>query len=697
VSLLGRLEDLSLPDIVQIVYLSRRTGMLELIEGESRWGIFFLNGLIANAFSPASESLVDYLAHEGLVSDVDAIRLSEAEGRGEVAGDLILAFGVFSPKELAEVIRRRIVGIVRPLLSRRTGEFNFILSESIGPVEIGYDVDKLFRQGGVLPNEILGEDGDRARPLQNLEESLRAGKALLKGEQGEGAPSSSFGFGEEIEQMTATPQDTLSFEEIDVLDGPASAPDGSPPDEDAAFGGVVFDELSSEGEPGEETPLGGIEEGPFGLDEARGLESLLDGGGRADLSPSPEERKVPASRPVESKPDLAPAGEPPVAGPVGGGGLSRGADRVGSQSAPPQARSQVKFTVEGEHWTGSEDRNVVVFEKNPMLRVAAKRAFAQERFNTWQFGNLGEAQKAVRNLLDANRFFVSFLEIPAGDEERVVQLLRQIKRQNRHLPVVLVDAEASFERRHDLLKEGADLYLTKPSPSHLQPAIADQSLRMFADELVQFADHAAQNWQRLAETYGESEQSVGHKLYEIAEKERLNRTRTLMRSLISELTDPDDIMQVSLTVLRLAEEYLDRAALFAASPTRFIGLGGFGSTGTGEEMNDRVRRIRIARDDDSVLREVTRGGWVHRGKLRRTDPNVKLLEGLGSEQPTEVIVIPIVNDRTPVGVLYGDNAGQKAPIGKTTGLEIFLEQAGLALHNAVVTNAERKGLDWNTR
>jgi hypothetical protein len=170
-----------------------------------------------------------------------------------------------------------------------------------------------------------------------------------------------------------------------------------------------------------------------------------------------------------------------------------------------------------------------------------------------------------------------------------------------------------------------------------------------------------------------------------------------MRSLISELTDPDDITQVSQTVLRLAEEYLDRAALFAASPTRFIGLGGFGPTGTGGEMNDRVRRIRIARDDDSVLRDVTRGGSVHRGKLRRTDPNVKLLEGLGSEQPTEVIVIPIVNDRTPVGVLYGDNAGQRAPIGKTSGLEIFLEQAGLALHNAVVTNAERKGLDWNTR
>ena len=35
-SLLGRLEDLSLTDIVQIVYLSRRTGVLEIINSEGR-------------------------------------------------------------------------------------------------------------------------------------------------------------------------------------------------------------------------------------------------------------------------------------------------------------------------------------------------------------------------------------------------------------------------------------------------------------------------------------------------------------------------------------------------------------------------------------------------------------------------------------------------------------------------------------
>ena len=48
-SLLGRLEDLSLTDIVQIVYLSRRTGVLEIINDAGRHTVMFRQGLVVNA------------------------------------------------------------------------------------------------------------------------------------------------------------------------------------------------------------------------------------------------------------------------------------------------------------------------------------------------------------------------------------------------------------------------------------------------------------------------------------------------------------------------------------------------------------------------------------------------------------------------------------------------------------------------
>ena len=64
-SLLGRLEDLSLTDIVQIVYLSRRTGVLEIINETGRHTVMFRQGLVVNAGSPEQPDLVSFLLRHG--------------------------------------------------------------------------------------------------------------------------------------------------------------------------------------------------------------------------------------------------------------------------------------------------------------------------------------------------------------------------------------------------------------------------------------------------------------------------------------------------------------------------------------------------------------------------------------------------------------------------------------------------------
>lgn len=707
-SLLGRLEDLSLPDIIQIVYLSRRTGVLEIVDDGDRWGIMFLNGLIAGGFAPGDQTILDYLRASGVISEENAANVEQDIDAGSVAGDAILQRDLVHPNDLADLIKARVTAIVRPLLSRRTGEFNFILSDSISSTSLGYDVEALFRQGGILPTEIL-EEGEKAKPLQNLEESMRAGKALLRGDKG----GEAFGFGEEIEQMSTRSRAAIDPGHASPADeedgeGFAELPDSEDPFTDGDE--TVFSELDLQpdedhdplelgDDPGSEEDLFGAPDPDGGSEDLADLLSSEPGVGFDEIPSStgptaagvtrgadaPIENAEPSPNAREGAASRVPASPAAADGPVG------------SLKAPPQTRPSSRFRIEGDRELQIEDRNVVLFERNPMLRVAAKRAFGQNDFQIFQFGHIDEVREVIHEMLEKNRFFVSFLDLTQGEEEETKALLHLIKRRNRHLPVVVIDVVSSLERRHELVKLGADMYLTKPDPSRLQPAIADQSLRLFADELVQFSDHAIRNWERLTETFSEAEGSVGATLYEIAEKERMNRTRTLMRSLINELADPDDITQVSQTILRLADEYLDRAALFAASPTRFLGLGGFGPTGGAGDMTQNVRRIRIARDADSVLRDVTVSGVPHRGKMRRTAANVKLLTGLGSVQPTEIIAIPIVNDGAPVGVLYGDNGGQRTRIGKTSGLEIFLEQAGLALHNAVITNARRKGLDWESR
>jgi hypothetical protein len=176
----------------------------------------------------------------------------------------------------------------------------------------------------------------------------------------------------------------------------------------------------------------------------------------------------------------------------------------------------------------------------------------------------------------------------------------------------------------------------------------------------------------------------------MASKEHVDRSFNLLRQLINELSNPNDISQVSATILRLSAEYLERGVLFMVNNEEFIGLGGFGVTGSGADMDSRVRSLRIRKGEPSMLSDVAGSRETHRGKMRKTAANVELIEKLGGLLPTEVVALPILHGDRTIGILYGDNAEHRTPIDSTTGLEIFLSQAGYAFGNAVFAS-ERAG------
>ena len=103
-----------------------------------------------------------------------------------------------------------------------------------------------------------------------------------------------------------------------------------------------------------------------------------------------------------------------------------------------------------------------------------------------------------------------------------------------------------------------------------------------------------------------------------------------------------------------------------------------------------MKSLRIARGTPSLLADVAASGEAHRGKMRRTAANVEMIDRLGGMLPTEVVALPIMHGNRAIGILYGDNAENRAAIDSMTGLEIFLSQAGYAFGNAVFA-AERAG------
>ena len=617
-SLLGRLEDLSLTDIVQIVYLSRRTGVLEIINSAGRHTVLFRGGLVVNAATPEHPDLVSFLEASELLPADKALMVRQMEERGIPVGLTILDLNLLSKDDLANAVRQRILSVVTPLLSSKEGEFNFILSESMSALDVEYDPDQLFKEGGFAPNKLLGGgDAEKIKPLKGLEESLKVGKALLRGSApAEATPASlNLGLGQPISPA------------------PAEAPPRLPGTAAEPAGNVL----------------------PFPTppprEEFTPIEELPELGDQQATAPFPE-----ADEPGESVPQMPTrSGQFKVAG-----GL---------------------FEVESPD---AAYRNVVLFERNPLVRVAAKRAFSKVGVKISQYGSLEDVRAAITELFRSNSFFVTFLELT--DDDASSKLMTQLKRKNPRLPVVMIDGGADLRRRHDLLRAGADLYVTKPSPARMQPGLVEEELALFADELVLFAERSFEQWQQM--TGGGID--AGKKFYEQATKETIDRSFGLLRQLINELSNPNDIGQVSATILRLSAEYLDRGALFVISDEAFTGLGGFGAAGGGEEMDARVRRLSIPRSEPSLLADVAGSGEAHHGKMRRTPANVQLIEALGGLLPTEVVALPIMHASRAIGILYGDNAEHRGPIDSMTGLVIFLSQAGYAFGNAVFAS-ERAG------
>lgn len=160
-----------------------------------------------------------------------------------------------------------------------------------------------------------------------------------------------------------------------------------------------------------------------------------------------------------------------------------------------------------------------------------------------------------------------------------------------------------------------------------------------------------------------------------------------LRSMLAELIDPANRETVTLLVLRYASHIMERSALFLATRRAYVGLGGFSHDEDSERFVGRVRRIQIPVELKSIFARVSHYRAMIREPLERADGNQSLIDGIGGGWPSKVVVAaPLISGSRVAAILYGDNPSGVA-LGATDSLEIFLQQAGLAMDRALL---ERK-------
>jgi len=189
-SLVGKLEDLGLGEILQIVALSGKSGILH-VKSRGRIGkIFFHKGKVVNAFSDAYRvSLGEYLVRKGYVKqDIinKALELQKQNAFKEKLGTILINNFQIPRDKIEECVVDLIEKSVFSLFYWTEGEFQFELTDVIKREDISVDFMQydLSQHSGLNP-QFLAMEGTRI-----LDEAKKEGaqESLQQFSEQEGVP-----------------------------------------------------------------------------------------------------------------------------------------------------------------------------------------------------------------------------------------------------------------------------------------------------------------------------------------------------------------------------------------------------------------------------------------------------------------------------------------------------------------------------
>jgi hypothetical protein len=133
--------------------------------------------------------------------------------------------------------------------------------------------------------------------------------------------------------------------------------------------------------------------------------------------------------------------------------------------------------------------------------------------------------------------------------------------------------------------------------------------------------------------------------------------------------------------MKVAREFFERSILFVVKNDEARGLGGFGLAPREETLNLLARQVTIPLADPSVFRDVAQGKRPFLGDAPADRWTGHLMGRIGRFQSRGIALLPLVAHRETIALVFGDNPETGRPPVGLEGLEVFVQQAGIALEN----------------
>ena len=424
----------------------------------------------------------------------------------------------------------------------------------------------------------------------------------------------------------------------------------------------------------------------------------------APPSPSPGEFQAPAVaragdtrpvtrvvRPNDTSPSLVapprvPVAEPPAEAP---------APAVPPAAPPPAA------TPPPTPPTGAEPPAAVVAAAEPVraartillvddeadVREVLGRHFTAAGFEIVEGGDPEEAAKLAARLRSEDKLFVlvTDLGMPASGGASFqggFEVVKRLWKMNLRPPVLMMTESLNQSLRLRARQMGVQSFVFKPTLSKLNARQFEADLSAFAGKLVRDVLPQLAEIALLKQPEARPLRKPEARTAEAGPvAEGAARPFEFLKRRLVELREGGDANEIATLVMKVAREFFERALLFLVKNEEARGLGGFGLAPREETLNLLARQLTIPLREPSLFRQVAHDRRPFNGPAPSDRWLGHVLGRIGRFQSHGIALLPLVAHRETIAIVFGDNPESGREPGNLEPLEVFVQQAGIALEN----------------
>jgi CheY-like chemotaxis protein len=290
------------------------------------------------------------------------------------------------------------------------------------------------------------------------------------------------------------------------------------------------------------------------------------------------------------------------------------------------------------------------------------------------------------------------------------EVVKRLGKMNLHPPVLMMTESLGSSLHARAKQMGIASIVFKPGLSKLDPGQFEADLRAFAHKLIwdviprleaadAVAPAPAKEKAKIASAPAASSagrpsaasassadrpsaSSAASADGSLPSAQELTREFAILQKRLEDLRRPNDASQIAMLVMKMAREFFERAVLFLVKNGEARGLGGFGPAPRDESLHLLARDVLIPLSEPSVFLDVTVSGKPLVGPLPEGRWSRYLMGKIGRFRSATVALVPLLTNRETIALLFGDNPETGRPFGRLEALEVFINQAGIALENA---------------